>query len=174
LKKNGFEIKQINAPGTTSTRTLERLAQKGATHVEPGHGMTGTTPAHAFYDFPEIPAVLYVSEISHIYGKYAYFYGGGLYVDPVFSPYPIKALMGRDSDGILKGRYETKLPDPSSIDYYGMLIPGSEKVSVGDTVILGFRPQIFHSRGQVSVIKRVKTGKVEVLGLWNSIGQKVE
>ena len=35
---------QINAPGTTSTAVLAQLAEAGATQVEPGHGLTGTTP----------------------------------------------------------------------------------------------------------------------------------
>ena len=35
---------EINAPGTTSSVTLEALAEAGATQVEPGHGLTGTTP----------------------------------------------------------------------------------------------------------------------------------
>src|SRR5688500_11240222 len=58
---------EINAPGTSSTVAFETLANAGATQVEPGHGLTGTTPLHAFDDLPERPAVVYVSEISHYY-----------------------------------------------------------------------------------------------------------
>ena len=51
---------EINAPGTTSTEVLGLLAESGATQVEPGHGLTGTTPLHAVQDLPEQPAVLYL------------------------------------------------------------------------------------------------------------------
>ena len=170
LRNNGHKIEQINAPGTTSTVTLEALAKKGATHVEPGHGMTGTTPAHAFDDLPEKPAMLYLSEISHGYGEYAYFYGGGLYIDPVFSTYPVKALSGKDADTIFKNRYEAKLPDSSSIDYYGMIKADSTSIRNGDTIILGFRAQVFHTRGRVSVIEGVKSGSPKVLGIWDATG----
>ena len=61
----GTEI-EINAPGTTSTVVLDRLAEAGATQVEPGHGLTGTTPLHAMGDLPEVPAICYLSEVSHL------------------------------------------------------------------------------------------------------------
>ena len=44
------------------------LAAAGATQIEPGHGLTGTTPLHAVEDLPETPAVVYLSEVSHLIG----------------------------------------------------------------------------------------------------------
>ena len=75
-----------------------RLAEAGATQVEPGHGLTGTTPLHAVEDLPELPAVVYVSEVSHLHGGEAYCFGGGLYIDPVFPDYPVKAIVSREPD----------------------------------------------------------------------------
>ena len=46
LARNGYREIEINAPGTTSSVTLDALAEAGATQVEPGHGLTGTTPLH--------------------------------------------------------------------------------------------------------------------------------
>ena len=60
---------EVNAPGTTSTVTLAALAEAGATQVEPGNGLHGTTPLHALEDLPELPAVLYVTEVSHLSGR---------------------------------------------------------------------------------------------------------
>ena len=60
-----------------------RSPTAGATQVEPGHGLTGTTPLHAVDDLVEDPAVAYVSEVSHLWNGRAYVFGGGLYVDPV-------------------------------------------------------------------------------------------
>ncbi len=173
LGKKGFQITQINAPGTTSTAALDMLAKSGATHVEPGHGMTGTTPLHAFEELPELPAVLYLSEISHVHKGYAYFYGGGLYIDPVFAPYTMKALAGHDADDILNDRYEALMPDPNSIDYYGMLKIDAKELKSGDTVILCFRPQVFRTRARVAAIKRDENGNTNVSGFWDSGGREI-
>jgi hypothetical protein len=51
----------------------------GATHGEPGHALTGTTYLHAHSRQPEIPAMVYVTEISHLEGNQAYAFGGGTY-----------------------------------------------------------------------------------------------
>ena len=37
----------LSAPGATSVASLPLLARLGATHGEPGHALTGTTPLHA-------------------------------------------------------------------------------------------------------------------------------
>ena len=92
LRRSGFDNIEINAPGTTSTVTLAALANAGATQVEPGNGLHGTTPLHAIEDLPERPAVVYLSEVSHLYHDQAYCFGGGLYVDPVFPNYDVKVL----------------------------------------------------------------------------------
>ena len=64
LRAAGRSVR-VNGPGTTSTATLAMLRDAGVDQVEPGHGLTGTTPAHALDDLPELPAVAYVSEVSH-------------------------------------------------------------------------------------------------------------
>ncbi len=58
----------MNAPGVTSTPVLQLLADAGATQVEPGHGFTGTTPLHMVMDLVERPAMVYLTEISHLVG----------------------------------------------------------------------------------------------------------
>ena len=67
----------INAPGTTSAHVMAALAEGGATQVEPGHGLTGTTPLHARSELPERPAMLYLTEVSHFHQGRAYCFGGG-------------------------------------------------------------------------------------------------
>ncbi|MGO4831351.1 AAA family ATPase, partial [Rhizobiaceae sp. 2RAB30] len=83
LAAAGRKDVEINAPGTTSSVMIPALAEVGATQCEPGHGLTGTTPLHALEDLPEGPAVVYLSEVSHLHGGRAYCFGGGLYIDPV-------------------------------------------------------------------------------------------
>ena len=72
LHKAGRRDIEVNAPGTTSSVTIRQLADHGATQCEPGHGLTGTTPLHALRDLPEVPAVCYVSEVSHLHAGRAY------------------------------------------------------------------------------------------------------
>ena len=175
LQKAGWENIEINAPGTTSSQVMASLASAGATQIEPGHGLTGTTPLHARRDLPEKPAVLYLSEVSHIYDGHPYCFGGGLYIDPVFPPYDVHALVGADPDAALSNVVSATLPPPSAIDYYGILDPNkSHPIRTGDTVIMGFRVQAFVTRAYVVPVSGISTGEPRVEGVWASNGQKVE
>ena len=71
-------------PGPPRRPSCDLLAAAGATQVEPGHGLTGTTPLHAVEELPELPAVVYLSEVAHLHQGRAYCFGGGLYIDPFF------------------------------------------------------------------------------------------
>lgn len=162
---------EVNAPGTTSTALLETLASAGATQVEPGHGLTGSTPLHAVRDVDEVPAVLYLSEVSHFHGGKAYCFGGGLYIDPVFPPYEVKALVGSDPEAAFGDRVTATLPPPEAIDYYGILdVPKGRAVATGDTVIFGFRIQAFVTRAFVVPVAGVSSGSPEIAGVWTADG----
>ena len=162
----------INAPGTTSAHVMAALAAGGATQVEPGHGLTGTTPLHARTALPERPAMLYLTEVSHFHQGRAYCFGGGLYIDPVFAPYPLKALVGADPEAALAQEVAAVTPDPAMIDYYGQLLPERHQhVAVGDTVIFGFRAQAFFTRALIAPIAGVSSGKPEAKGVWTSDGR---
>ena len=175
LRAAGREDIEINAPGTTSSQTMEVLASAGATQVEPGHGLTGSTPLHAVRDLPEGPAMLYLSEVSHVYNGHPYCFGGGLYIDPVFPPYPVQALVGADADSALANVVQATLPPPSAIDYYGILRPNEDKpIRTGDTVIFGFRAQAFVTRAYIVPISGVSMGQPAVEGIWTSDGRRVE
>lgn len=171
LAKLGRRRVEVNAPGTTSTGVLSTLASAGATQVEPGHGLTGTTPLHAVRDLAEAPAVLYLSEVSHFHGGRAYCFGGGLYIDPVFPPYEVKALVGPDPEAALRNRVAASLPPPEAIDYYGILdVPEGRPVATGDTVIFGFRIQAFVTRSFVVPVSGASSGNARVEGVWTADG----
>lgn len=156
---------RINAPGTTSTEVLATLAEHGATQVEPGHALTGTTPLHAVSDLPELPAVLYLTEVSHEYGGRAYCFGGGMYIDPVFPPYQVRALVG-------ERLVDAQLPPPAAIDYYGQLFPDHQPIpGTGETVIFGFRIQAFVTRAYVAAVDGVASGNARVAGIWTAAGE---
>ena len=171
LRDAGVREVRINAPGTTSSGTFGVLAEHGATQVEPGHGITGTTPLHAVRDLPERPAVLYVTEVSHHHGGRAYAFGGGMYVDPVFSEYQIRALVGREPSLAALRRHDAFLPPPAAIDYYGQLDPTEGRLPApGETVVFGFRVQAFVTRAFTAAIAGVATGRPRVEGIWAAHG----
>jgi len=173
LRAAGRKDIEINAPGTTSTIVMKMLADAGATQVEPGHGLTGTTPLHAVRDLPESPGLLYLSEISHIYSGKPFCFGGGLYIDPVFPDYHVKALVGSDTNTLLNHLTSVKIPPPNAIDYYGILSPEvDQKVRVGDSVVFGFRVQAFITRAFIVPITGISSDKPVVEGVYTSDGRK--
>ena len=154
---------EVNAPGTNSAVLLQSLADAGATQCEPGNALHGTTPLHAVEDLPEDPAVLYLSEISHHHGGKAYCFGGGLYIDPVFPKYPVKAIVGSEPTSSASALAEVEIPDYSAIDYYGMIdATGPVKPKAGDTVVFGFRGQAFVTRANIVGVSGVTSGTPRV------------
>ncbi|MER8578476.1 alanine racemase [Mesorhizobium sp. M1423] len=172
LAKAGRKDIEINTPGTTSAEILPMLEEAGATQIEPGHGLTGTTPLHATEDLPELPAVIYLSEVSHLIGGEAFCFGGGLYIDPVFPHYQVRAIVSREptvSDAALA---PVNIPAPASIDYYGMIdATGRVKPRIGDSVVFGFRPQAFVTRAYIAGVAGLSTGKPVVETIHDALGR---
>ncbi|MFG2070677.1 alanine racemase [Micromonospora tulbaghiae] len=172
LRAAGWSRVEINAPGTTSAAILPTLAEAGVTQVEPGHGLTGTTPWHAVTDLVEEPAVLYVSEVSHLWDGRAYVFGGGLYVDPVLGLGGTRALIVPRGGG-LDDAYlvDVEMPAPEAIDYYAMAdVTAAPGVAPGDTVLFGFRPQAFVTRALTAGVTGVRSGAPAVAGVYASGG----
>lgn len=176
LEAAGYSNIEVNAPGTTSVSVLAALAADGATQAEPGHGLTGTTPLHAVEDLVELPAVAYVSEVSHIWNDSAYVFGGGLYADPVLGGAATSALVispgSRASAAVPR---PVEMPAANAIDYYATIPLGHSArsgapVSVGDTVIFGFRPQAFVTRALTASVSGISTGSPRVDGVWSASG----
>jgi predicted amino acid racemase len=175
LAKAGRRAVEVNTPGTTSSEILPLLAESGATQIEPGHGLTGTTPLHAFEDLPEIPAVVYLSEVSHLFGGEAFCFGGGLYIDPVFPDYKVRAIVSRESTVAEAALVSVDIPVPASIDYYGMIdATGTVKPRIGDSVVFGFRPQAFVTRAYVVGIAGLSTGNPVVETIYDAFGRPTD
>jgi len=164
LREMGFEITQINGPSSTCVSSIPLLEKMGFTHGEPGHAFTGTTPLHAHSLEPEKPAIVYVSEVSHIFEDRAYVLGGGLYrrarVQKAYVP--SKELL-LDVDDI----------PPEFIDYYIPIKNNKNRVNVGDTVIFAFRTQIFVTRAKLAVIGGLQKGEPNLLGIFNPLGDQI-
>lgn len=161
----GIGISQINAPSVTCAGTIQLLAERGATHGEPGSALTGQTPLHAVSDEPELPAMVYVSEVASVRDNRAYCYGGGFYARSRVA----HALVGRDPEHLHLVEVE---PLPAeSIDYYGTLrLPDGIHPQVGDTVLFAFRSQVFVGRSQVAAVGGVARGCARVLGIGDAVG----
>jgi predicted amino acid racemase len=170
LLATGRDRIEINAAGTTSSAALPVLAAAGVTQVEPGHALTGTTPLHAAEDLVELPAACYVTEVSHFYEGRAFCFGGGMYVDPVFPPYQVRAVVGRDPG--CTTLLDATLPPPAAIDYYGQLdLSAGPDVEVGDSVVFGFRIQAFVTRAYTAGITALDAGEPQVAGIWTASGE---
>jgi predicted amino acid racemase len=171
LEAAGRTNVQVNAPGTTSVSVLSTLASAGATQVEPGHGLTGTTPLHAVSDLVEDPAIVYVSEVSHLHNREAFVFGGGLYVDPVLGDTETTALIVAPGQEVASTpRLHVDMPAAEAIDYYATIPVGATPVNPGDTVLFGFRPQVFVTRGLTVGVSGISTGTPRVHGIWAADG----
>lgn len=165
-----INIKQINSPSATSMNTIPLLKEIGATHGEPGHALTGTTPLHGYSLEEEKTAYVYVSEISHLYEDKAYTYGGGFYGRSHLTG----ALVGSNFDDLMNNFLEGEEISPESIDYYGTLKLGGKSAKVGDTVIYCFRTQIFITRSQVAVVEGISKGDPKLIGIYDNQGRKLK
>ncbi len=151
LRDMGIEVKQINAPGNTSAVVMPLLAEHGATHVEPGHGLLGTTPNNLYMDTPEKPAYTYVTEISHHFGGRAYAYGGGLFHDGYLPDAPLDALVGSTWNEMRQNKAGYLHEIKQIIDYHVELQPG-DRCRAGDTVLLAYRTQMQMTRSYIAPI----------------------
>lgn len=160
MRGMGVEVTQINAPGNTSTMTMPLVAPLGATHVEPGHALTGTTPNHAFYGdaLPERPAYVYVTEISHHVGDRAYAYGGGLFHDGYQAGSTIGAYVGSNWEQARDNGVEYLHDIQQIIDYHVMLRPGN-RCKVGDTALLFYRTQMQMTRAYIALVSGLSHGE---------------
>jgi predicted amino acid racemase len=172
LARAGRKDIEINAPGTTSSVLIAALAEAGATQCEPGNGLHGTTALHAVEDLPELPAVLYLTEVSHLSGGKAYCFGGGFYIDPVFPDYDVKAIVADEPTTSASALRSVEIPPPAAIDYYAMIdATDATPPKPGDTAVFGFRGQAFVTRAYVVGVSGIAKGDPKVETIENGFGE---
>lgn len=159
LRDMGLTITQLNMPGNTACRTMPLLKDRGATHVEPGNSLLGTTPDNAFRsDTPEKTAFAYLSEISHTYGGKAYAYGGGAYHTNYSKS--ISALVGTSFPEARRNRISYDHSIVQDIDYHMTLQPQKDRpCRVGDSVVLAYRTQMHMTRSYVVLLSGISGRK---------------
>jgi len=105
-----------------------------------------------------VPAMIYVSEISHMDENYAYTIAGGFYPRSHME----NALYGSNEIEILEQRTKVDCVSPENIDYYGCL-KRENNMRVADTVIYAFRTQIFVTRAHVAFVRNVNSKQPELV-----------
>lgn len=160
MEELGYKDLMINLPSCTCVNSIPLIKQIGGTHGEPGHGLTGTTPLHKDTKQTERVGYLYLSEVSHNFKEHAYIYGGGHYRRSHME----NALVGYD----LK-KAKVVAPSAESIDYHYEL---DKNFEVNEPVIMCYRTQVFTTRSHVAVVKGISTGNIELLGIYNGLGQR--
>ena len=165
LEARGYEGLQLNMPSASCTHAVPIVAALGGTHMEPGHGLSGTTPYHATHPHePEGVAYAYVSEVSHGLDSVSYCYGGGHYRRSHLE----HALVGRSLE--TAQRVHVTPPTDESIDYHFEL---SEPAAVGEPVLMCFRTQLFVTRSEVVVASGLSEGKPHLEGVFDTQGRRL-
>lgn len=159
LAKQGIEISVMNMPSASCVHTFSKIKDLGGNQAEPGHALTGTTPYHNVVEEEERPALLYLSEISHHFQGKSYAYGGGNY------------RRGHVEHALVAGQVVAVEPcDATSIDYHFELNGGQG--TVGQSVIMCFRTQIFVTRSDVAIVEGLHSGQPHISGIYDSQGRK--
>lgn len=162
LEARGYEDLQLNMPSASCMHSVPIVASLGGTHMEPGHGLSGTTPYHAANpDEPEGVAYAYVSEVSHNLGERSYCYGGGHYRRGHLQG----ALVGPSVEAAT--RVGVTPPTDESIDYHFEL---SQPLRVSAPVLMCFRTQLFVTRSEVAVVSGLSDGRPKLEGIFDTQG----
>lgn len=164
LEQRGYSCLELNMPSVSCTETIPEVSRLGGTHMEPGHGLTGTTPYHRDHDAVEGIGYVYISEVSHNLDGKAYCYGGGHYR----RSHVANALVGTSFESSKK--VGVKAPSDESIDYHFEL---SEPCTIDDTVLMCFRTQIFVTRSEVAVVSGLSKGAPKIEGIFDSQGRQI-
>jgi predicted amino acid racemase len=82
-------------------------------------------------------------------------------------------VVGDGADPATAPTLPVDMPAPQAIDYYAIVdVSEAPSVEVGDTVVFGFRPQVFVTRAVTAAIAGVSTGRPHVVGLRATDGSR--
>jgi predicted amino acid racemase len=163
LDRLSVECGQVNMPSCSSLSTIPLIPSFGGTHAEPGHGLTGTNPDNPLEPDPLVPAVVYVTEVSHRYAGRSLCFGGGHYRRS-----NVRFALVSTSSGFVDAEVEP--PDCPSIDYH-FCVRGT--FPVGAPVLMSFRTQIFVTRSRVVLVEGLSSGNPALVGVWDSQGGRI-
>jgi predicted amino acid racemase len=172
----GIEMPVVNAPGNTSAAAFQMLREAGATHVEPGHGLCGTTITQMMLGSDlEQPAYVYVTEVSHIYNGTGYAFGGGLWslLGGLFGEeWTFQMAVGADPEAA-----KANVLDYAHIDQiidYHLAIAQGDRCRMGDTVVFPIYTQAQMTRAYTAAVSGISSGNPVVQGLFDHAGTMLD
>ena len=160
-REAGVEIRQVNCPGTSSYASMEIVKRHGGTQIEPGNSLWGMAPQQLFGGDPGTPAVVFVTEVSHVEEGRGFVFARGFAPDVVTGAMAVReAFVGGTPDSALTNRVPAGLGD-SGLTLHSWLYPSpGQSVMPGDSAVFFFRPQVFASaHAGVATVSALKTGK---------------
>lgn len=166
----GLENLRINCSGNCNAVTAEILAGYGATDIEPGAALVGSGRFHALLDMPEVPAQVFVSEITHHWAGNAYAIGGGFgfvwEMDGSLAPF--RGIVGRTLDEARCQQLD--FLGPPWYDVYGLFRDPEGAAEIGDTLLFVHLPQVIMERCYVAAVSGISRQAPIVEALLDSEG----
>jgi predicted amino acid racemase len=180
-----IDASHVNAAGNVCAASAELVAAGGATHCEPGQAFVGGLVANGFRDEPEVPAVAYVTEVSHFVGDTPYVYAPSMVANNtigIWNPLYYDTLLGslsrpgHDAIGTLRTRPQHfAASDPTAFMFNSIHPLEDAQAKVGDTVVLGFRAQLYRANGaRLAVLEGVQSGSPNVVGVFDRNGNPLD
>jgi predicted amino acid racemase len=182
----GIELTHVNAAGNVCAATAELIASAGATHCEPGQAFVGGLVANGFRDEQEIPALAYVTEVSHHVNGTAYVYAPSMVANNtigIWNPLRYDTLTGAlvpPGADPLTARVHAQpqhfaASDPTAFMFNAVHPLGGGTARVSDTVVFGFRTQLYRTNGaRLAVVAGIGAGTPRVIGFYDRNGNEVE
>lgn len=179
----GIEVDHINAAGNICAASVGLIAG-GATHCEPGQAFVGGLVANAFTDQAEIPAMAYVTEVSHVVDGVPYVFASSWVANNtvgIWNQLDYDVLLGTipGADGAA-GRPVAAKPqqfaasDPTAFMYNAIRPLDGRGASIADTVVFGFRSQLYRANGGLlAVVAGLADGVPRLRGLFDRNGNAV-
>jgi predicted amino acid racemase len=180
----GIEVTHINPAGNVCVASLPLLANTGATHCEPGQAFVGGLVGNAFRAEPEVPALAYVTEVTHFLEEVPYVYAPSMVANATtgiwhtFHYDSLGAGVSHDGGDPITSRLQAPpqvftASDPTYFMYGALHPTAGTSVRVGDTVVFGFRTQLYRTNGgKLAVVEGVQRGAPTILEICDRNGVK--
>jgi predicted amino acid racemase len=165
----GLTDLRVNAPALNNCATFPILARLGATDMEPGHALLGSSLVHGEQHLPEIPAQVFVSEVMHRWDGELYTVGGGMMYLEKFggaADDPVSCIVGRSVDQARGTR--CTLLDIGVVNYYSVCTD-HPAAAIGDSAIFALYPQYFVNRAYVAAVSGISRRSPRVEGLFDAM-----
>jgi predicted amino acid racemase len=180
-----LSVGQLNPAGNNCAASLATMAVEGATHCEPGQAFVGGLVANGFVDQPEVPAIAYVSEVTHLWAGKPYFFANSMVANATIGVWndvyydSLGATVSRSGTDPLDGLARTRpqsfaASDPTAWIYGRLDLGRGVTADVGDTVVCGFRTQVYRSNGgRLAVVDGIQSGDPTLIELTDRNGVAV-